>query len=222
MFNIILKYLPENNRLERIWKLCLVDFKKRYYDHRLGILWALINPLFKIFVYWVVFAFIFETKTENHGLFIFISLLFWMFFAEATKTSLSIFKSKRYLLENIQFNTLDLFYSSTFSSFIGFIFNLTAYFIISLILNVKISLLVLFLPVSLALVFLLAFSSSLILASIKIRIKDIDHVWDMTLFAGFWASPILYPITQIPDNFSFIIYLNPMFGIMENARNTIL
>jgi ABC-type polysaccharide/polyol phosphate export permease len=67
----LVKYWPENNRLERIWKLAQVDFKKRYYNDRLGLLWALINPIFKVIVYFLVFSLFFKVQQENYGLYLF-------------------------------------------------------------------------------------------------------------------------------------------------------
>ena len=55
------EWLPENNRLERIWKLAQVEFKKRYYNDRLGLVWALLNPLFQMGIYYLVFKYIYKT-----------------------------------------------------------------------------------------------------------------------------------------------------------------
>ena len=52
----LIKRLPENNRIELIWKLAQVDFKKRYYNDSLGLFWALLNPIFRILIYCLLYT----------------------------------------------------------------------------------------------------------------------------------------------------------------------
>ena len=117
IWKIITESAPENNRFERIWMLGKVDFRKRYYDSKLGLVWALINPLFRLCVFYYVFTVLFERGGDNFVLHLFSGLIFWFFFVETTKKALVIFKQKKYLIENISFNKLDLFYSLILSTF---------------------------------------------------------------------------------------------------------
>lgn len=218
----ILERLPENNRLERIWKLAQVDFQRRYYDNSLGLVWALINPLFQVVVYYLAFTILLDNKMENYALYLFSGLLFWMFFTEGTNKGLNILKQKRYLIENIQFNKLDLFYSAILSVLMGFLFNISAYLIISLISGIPIYWQIIFLPILIANIFLLALAVSILLSTLNIYIKDIVHLWAMVILAGFWATPIFIPVSAFVDKLEFILYLNPVAGIIINAREILL
>jgi len=80
----VLRKIPENNRFERIWTLAKVDFKKRYYDSVLGMVWALLNPLLRLAVYTLAFEFIRNAQFENFHIYLFSALLCWMFFTELT------------------------------------------------------------------------------------------------------------------------------------------
>ena len=124
----ILESLPENNQFERIWILAKTDFKIRYYGTFLGLVWALINPLFRLSVYYIVFSLVIEHNIPNYGLHIFSGLVIWMFFLEGTKKGLNMIKSKRYLLENVDFNKLDIYISAVLSSLMGLLFNIFVYF----------------------------------------------------------------------------------------------
>ena len=86
----IAERIPENNQYERIWILAKTDFKLKYYDTFLGMIWAIASPLFRILIYYFVFTFIFTNKIPNYGLHIFSGLLVWMFFQEATKKGLTM------------------------------------------------------------------------------------------------------------------------------------
>ncbi len=222
MLKNILESLPENNRLERIWLLAKTDFKQRYYESNLGLVWALINPLFRLLIYYVVFTVVFESKIENYALYLFSGLLLWMFFSETTKKGIKILINKRYLIENIPFNKLDLFIASTIAGAIGLAFNFFVYFILSLFFSIEYSVTVLFLPVLLFNMCLLVFAVSILLSTIHIYLKDIGHLWDMFLILLFWTSPIFYGRGVLFEKLKILLYLNPIAGIMNNVREILI
>ena len=135
IFGYILEKLPENNKLERIWVLAKVDFNSRYYYHKLGVIWALIRPMVELVVYFTIFKTIFNVGVPNFELYIFSGLLVWYFFTEGTSKGYTVLLTKRYLIESIQFNKTDLFVSATLSALLAFLFNFSAYLIISLIID---------------------------------------------------------------------------------------
>lgn len=226
MFNQVLKpilgQLPRNNRLERIWLMAKIDFKKRYYDQGLGILWALINPLFKLLVYYFAFTYIMTSRVPSFALYLFSGIIAWAFFAQGTKKGINLLKSKKYLIESIQFQQLDLFMSASLSVFFAFLFNLSAYFAIHFIYQIPIFPSIIYLPILVLNMFVLVLGMSMLLSTINIYLRDITHLWDMVLLGGFWLTPIIYQKELILDNYYFFAYLNPMFGIIVNLRETVL
>ena len=227
MINKILKplvpYLPENNRLERIWIFAKVDFRKRYYDSWLGLLWALINPLFQVTIYYFVFTLLFGNEIENFALYIFLALICWMFFSESSKKGIYLLASKRYLLESMPFQRKDLFLSSSFSVLFGFLFNFIAYLLMSAILGVKFSYLFFWFPILMLNIFLITYSTSLILGTVSIFLKDITHLWDIIVLVGFWTVPIFWNQKILFEGkVSYLLLVNPITGIIVNARNVLL
>ncbi len=218
----ITKRLPENNQYERIWILAKTDFKLKYYDTFLGMIWAIASPLFRILIYYFVFTFIFTNKIPNYGLHIFSGLLVWMFFQEATKKGLTILKSKRYLIENIKFNKLDLFVSSLLSSLMALIVNLIVYFIVTMFFKIPITWNLLFIPLIILNICILVFAVNLILSTINIFFRDMSQIWDMILLAMFWINPIFYAKSVIFEYFPILMYINPLAGIIVNIREGLM
>lgn len=219
----LVPYLPENNRLERIWILAKFDFKSRYYYHNLGILWAFIRPVFEFIIYYVVFTTIFSSSIPNYALYLFLGLILWSFFVEGSNKGIHVLLSKRYLLENIPFNKLDLFIASTFSAFLGFLFNFFAYAVLSFTLGIiPFNIYFIYFLLLMINLFLLTMGISLLLATISIYLKDIQHVWDMIILAGLWLTPILYDKTLIEEKLPALLYLNPVSGIIVNIRAVVL
>ena len=226
IFEPILRRLPENNRLERIWKLAQVDFKKRYYNHALGLLWALLNPLFRVAVYYIVFTQIIEMKRDdiesNYALFLFIGIILWQLFVESAKKLMKILYVKKYLIENIEVAKIDLFLSSEFSIFYGFSFNLIAFAAASLAFGVVPGWDVLYLIVVLFSIFLIGMGVGMILAVVYIFVRDIDHVMDIVFLLGFWTSGVFFKGDIILEKLPPLYYANPFVGIIINARAALL
>lgn len=219
IFGPLLERLPENNRLERIWILAKVDFKKRYYESGLGLLWALINPLMRLAVYTLAFQFIRTSKFENFSLYLFSGLLVWLFFTELAGKGLTLVKQKKYLFESIQFNWVDVFIGSGLSALIGFLFNFSAYFIMSFIVGIYPGIYVLWLPLLILNILITASAFSILMASINVYLKDINHLWSIIVLAGFWTAPIFFPLESLIEKAPILPWIHPTTPIIVNIRN---
>jgi len=220
-----IEFIPENNRIERIWKLAQVEFKKRYYNDRLGLFWALLNPIFRVLIYYTVFTIFFKRAIEgidNYALFLFSGIIFWQAFVEASKKGMTLLQSKKYLIENVKVAKVDLFYSSTLSTLMGFLFNLGAYMIIALLFGAKMSWLLIALPLLVMNVFLIAAGLGMILSVIYIYFKDIHHLLDIIFLFGFWSSGVFFKGDVFKEIFPAYIFINPFVGIIINVRNVLV
>jgi len=222
MIQKIIDWIPENNRLERIWLMAKFDFVTRYYGSFLGLFWALLKPLFQLGVFYVVFTMFIKMRTEKFLLFLFIGIIMFQFFTESAKGSMNIFKTKRYLLENIQINRLDIFYSAISATFLGFLFNFVAFCLGNLLLNDTFSWSILYFPLVLANLIIIIMATQLIFATISIYLKDIDNIWFVLNNLLFWGSGIFFDLSTLTGKKALIKYFNPLAGILMNARDTLI
>ncbi len=218
----LVKLIPQNNRIQRIWKLSQVDYKKRFYNSQWGVLWSLFNPLARLLIYYLVFQFLIPQNIENYALYLFSGILIWMFFSECTRRGFRVFISKKYLIESIQFNWLDLFYSLALGVFWGFVFNFLAYFLLSYTIGVDITLNYLYFPFYILNIFVLTLAVTIILAILSLYVVDIIHIWDLVLLAGFWSAPILFRGETILEKFPLLAFIHPFTGLIINVRKSIL
>ena len=219
VFSPITKRLPESNRLERIWKLAQVDFKKRYYNNRLGLVWALLNPIFRIAVYYYVFTQIIKMeRIENYAIFLFCGLVAWLGFKEAAQKGIGMIKTKKYLIVNIQFNHTDLFFSSTISVFMGTMFNTVALIIACLVAGISMSINLLYIPLVFLNLFIIGMGAAMILATIRIYFDDIVHLWTMISLLGFWTSGVFLKGEIFLEQAPILLYIHPFIGIIINMR----
>lgn len=218
----LLEKIPESNRLERIWKLAQVDFKERYYNDRLGLLWALIKPAFEVCIYFFFFKKVFRVQTENYALFLFSGLIVYGVFSEATSRGMRLLSQKLYLLDTVQLSKIDLFTSYILSVFIGFSFNLTAFILIGLLTGNIFSMNVFWMiPIMMAVAFI-SMGTALMLSCIQPFIKDLHHAWEMVLMLGTFSSGIFFEAKVMYVDMPYVRYLNPFVGIVENVHGALL
>lgn len=223
--NNLLYKLPHKtvNRIERILLIAETDYHIRYYGSKLGVLWAFINPFFKILVYYLAFTYLIGTNRDpDFILYIFSGFITWQFFSETSKASIRLFLSKRFILQNVKIVKLDFFLSLIFSKIRGFIVNLTIFFIFSFLFNEpEYSWNLLYLiPILLSLnIFTLGIT--FYLSTLFIFFKDLDHLWDIVLMAGFWSLPIIWDYHAIIDKYP-IMLINPLTIFLINLREVLV
>lgn len=225
MISSLLKHIPQRNRFERLWKIAQVDFKKNFYNSKLGLLWAFLNPLLRLSIYYFAFTFLMERVREgidNFALFLFSALIFWMEFTRTLKRGMKVLDQKRYLIENIKINKIDLFISLGISSLMAFSFNITAYLIIAFILGTKISSSILILPILIINLYLITLGLCMILSVIYLGLRDIVHLVDILILFGFWTSGVIFPTEKVLVKFPVLYYTNPFMGLFSNVRSILV
>lgn len=221
---IIKDWFKGTNKLERFWLLAKIEFKLRYYENKLGLLWALAKPISDIIIYYIAFELIMKTGIPNFGSYFFIALVLWNFFLESTSGTISILATKKYLYEYTNMNKIEIYVSVIGSNMIGLFFNLLMFFICFLLfqsgsyVSIYTSLLI---PIILNLA-ILSLGFSLILSTLYVVAKDIAQVWAIIVSVGFWISPIVYKLDKFRDALPGLDYINPIAGIIINTRKVVL
>lgn len=225
VIKIIIDWVKSSNKLERIWLLAKIEFKLRYYENKLGLLWALIKPVCDIFIYYIAFEVILRQGVPHFVSFLFIGLILWNFFIESTSGTVQILSTKKYLYEYTNMNKIEIYLSTIFSNCIGFFFNLIFFIIFYQFFDKGspgISIKCLYIiPIFFNLI-ILALGFSMILSNIYVIAKDITQVWLVVTGLAFWISPILFKLDVFRQALPGVDYLNPISGIIINARNVMM
>lgn len=218
-------WVKGSNKFERIWLLAKIEFKLRYYENKLGLLWALLKPVMDIIIYYTVFKTILKTDVPAFASYLFIGLILWNFFVESTSGSIQILQTKKYLYEYSNMNKLDIYISQLLSNSIGFCFNLVMFIIFYTLIEPSSNGLsftaIWILPLFVTL-FLLSLGLALILSTIYIIAKDITQVWQVFVSFLFFLSPIFYSLLMFKKALPAFDYANPIAGIIINARRVLM
>lgn len=208
--------LKKNLRILK--EIAVSDFKVRYQNSILGYFWTLIKPLLLFAVLYVVFSIFMRFPVENYQLYLLLGVIIWNFFAEATSIALRCFENKRSLITKIYFPRVIVVIASTLTSFLTFLLNIIVFFIFLFISDIQLSFNFFFFIVYVIALYFVILSVSLILSVLYVKFRDISHIWDVLLQVSFWLTPIIYPVSMIPDKYHRLIYLNPLARIIEYSR----
>ena len=223
--NNIKDWISRSNKFERLWLLAKIDYKLRYYENKLGLLWALIKPISDIFIYYIAFEVIMKQGIPNFVSFLFIGLIMWNFFLESTSGTIQILSSKKYLYEYTNMNKIEIYLSTILTNTFGIFFNFIMFAVYYHFIeanNIPFTLYALyFIPIFINLA-ITSLAFSLILSNIYISAKDVTQIWAVVAGLGFWLSPILFRLDTFRNAMPSLEYINPLSGIIINTRNVLM
>ncbi len=202
-------------------ELVRTDFKLRYQGSVLGYAWSLLRPLLLFLILYIVFVkfFNFGQGIPHYPVYLLLGIVLWNFFAEMTSQSLGSIVSRGDLVRKIRIPRWIIVLSSSISALINLFLNLLVVVVFLLVNHVDLLKTSLILPLILIEVYIFAIGLSLFLAAAFVKYRDVGYIWEVVLQAGFYLTPILYPISRITNlTFQKLIMLNPMAQAVQDAR----
>lgn len=205
-----------------IYNLVSRDLKVKYKGSILGFLWSLLNPLIMLIVYTVAFKYIIKIRVENFPLFFLCGFLPWTFLSLSLSMAASSIRDNANLVKKVYFPREILPLSIVLSNLVQFLLTFIILIPALIIFNIKLGFPLLFLP--LIILFHIAFTLGLayILSALYVFYSDVRHLLEIFLQIWFWLTPIIYPVSFVPERFQSLYRLNPAVLIVESYRDTLL
>ena len=195
------------------------EIRGKYKNSFLGVLWSFLNPLLQIAVYAIVFPLILRNTQENYVIFLCCGLIPWTFFSTAISRSAFTMIENGNILKKVYFPREILPISVVTSEAVNFMISTIIILAFVIFGGLGITKYVLFYPLILVVQYLLVLAISLIVSSITVYFRDLQHFIGILLQLLFYATPIVYASETIPANFQWILKYNPMTYIIEGYRN---
>lgn len=217
-------YLSKQNRV-LLSELVRTDFKLRYQGSILGYAWSVLKPLLLFVILYIVFVnFLNIGKgVEHFPVYLLLGIVLWNFFVEMTSQSLGAIVGRGDLIRKIRISRWVIVFSSSISALINLAINLLVVIIFAIFNGVHFTLFALLLPLSIIQIYIFALGVSLFLSAAYVRFRDMSYIWEVVLQAGFYATPILYPLGLITDTLiQKILLLNPMAQAVQDARHNLI
>lgn len=222
--------------LKEVWEyrdllLMLVkrDFITFYKQTILGPLWFIIQPLLTTGIYIILFGNIAKLSTDGvpQVLFYLSGITVWNYFSESlTKTS-SVFTSNAGMFGKVYFPRLIMPLAIVTSSLMKFavqfiIFILVLLYFIIFTNDVQPNIWILFTPVLVLLMALFALGMGMIFSSMTTKYKDLAFLLTFGVQLFMYITPVVYPISALPEKYRFLVYMNPLSSIFECFRYAFL
>ncbi|MFA6077803.1 MAG: ABC transporter permease [Candidatus Paceibacterota bacterium] len=203
-----------------VWR----DFKVRYKQTIIGVGWAIFQPFMTMVVFSIFFGTLLKIPSDNvpYPIFVYTGLLFWQFFSSALSETSSVLISNQAIITKVYFPRLILPLSSVATKLVDFAIasvilagmmvyygyapHLTGLFI---------------LPLLLAITFMASVGGGLFLAAINVKYRDVRYILPFFIQILMFLTPVIYP-ASIAGKYSWILALNPMMGVIQSARASLL
>lgn len=208
-----------------IWELTKKDFRQRYLGSYLGILWAFIQPMVTVMIFWFVFQVGFKARpVENFPfiLWLICGIFPWNFFNDALNGGTNSIIGNSYLVKKIFFNISLLPIVQIMSALLIHVFFICVTFLMFMFYGYMPSVYNFQIIYYLFAIICLTFGISLITASLIIFLRDIGQIVMMILQFGFWITPVFWSYAIIPRQYIWFLKLNPLFYIVEGYRDSFI
>jgi len=205
---------------ELLYFLVWRDVKVRYKQAKVGAAWAVLQPLLQMLILTLVFSRIARVPSDGtpYPVFVYTGLLAWNFFSSALTRCTASVVGQANLVSKIYFPRLIMPVSATLSGIVDF----GIAFVILLVMMGYYGILpgadVLMLPVFVLLALITALSVGIWMAALNVRYRDIGYIVPLLVQLWFFATPVAYPIGELPEKWRIFYSLNPMVGVVEGFR----
>jgi ABC-2 type transport system permease protein len=206
------------------WTLAVTDFKLRFYGSVLGYVWTLARPFMFFGVIYFVFTEIvgLAKNVPNYGVYILFSLVLFQFFGEATGNCVGALVARENLLRKMRFPRLVIPLAVVLTALFNLGMTLIAVMVFALASGVYPTLGWLELPVIIAILAFFATGVGLLLSALFVRYRDVQPIWEVFSQMLFYASPILYVSTLVPETYQHPYHANPIASLLAEMRHAVV
>lgn len=200
-----------------VWR----DIKVRYKQTVFGAAWAIFQPFVSMIVFSVFFGTLVKVPSDNmpYPIFVFAGLLPWTFFSNGLSRASTSLHTESNMISKVYFPRLLVPISSLGAGVVDFIISLFFMLAMMVYYGVYPGLsAVLFVPLILIII-LLTIGVGTLLATMSVSYRDIKHITPFFIQLWMYATPVIYPVSIIPERWRWVLSLNPMSGLIDGCRS---
>jgi len=187
-----------------------VKYKRTYF----GYFWSLLNPLLQLSVLALVFSHIVNRGIKDYSLYLFSGLLAWNFFQSSTVTSATCLLENENFIKKIYLPKIIFPLSRLLVRGVEFVFSFFALAILAVVFGFHFSWVVLLLPFAVFLLFTFSLGVTLLASVMTVYFRDVQYLMGVFLQLLYFATPIMYPVSMLPERYAFYLGLNPIYRLI--------
>jgi lipopolysaccharide transport system permease protein len=209
---------------ELLYTLVEREVKIRYKQTAIGVSWVLLQPLLAMLIFTAVFGRMAKMPSDGiwYPVFLLTALLPWTYFSQAITRSGSSLVSSANLVKKVYFPRIFIPLSAIVTPLVDFVLSLVLLFGLLLYAGIPLSWKVFTLPLFMLVAMLTATGVGLILTTANVKYRDVGHALPFLIQIWMFLSPIVYPVSLVPERWQLLYGLNPMVGVLEGFRWALL
>lgn len=216
---------------ELVWMMSVRSIESQFNGSYLGIFWSFIQPLFMLGIYTFVFSTIFHARFGSdpryavkgaYSVILFSGMAVYHIFSETVSKSSTLIGKNRNLVRKVVFPLELLPVINLFSVLLLSLVHLVLVMIGGAIVLGSFSWKVLLLPVTLVPLLLFACGCSYVAAALGVFFRDLPYLLSLLLQMWFYLTPIIYPVTIVPERYRWLYKFNPMATLVEQTRRFLI
>lgn len=225
-FVALLKTLRLNKRI--IFLTTFIELKKRHAGSILGPTWIFIYPALLLSMYLFVYLAVFKVKVTGisspfeYALFVLAGIIPYLGFSEVLNGSVLLLSQNRHLITNVIVPMEIIPVRQVCIALVSQCMSLAILMIMLLLSGGQASLFWLWVPVMLTLEFLFLAGLAFIFAALGVLIKDLAQIMAIITLFLLFVSPVGYTKEMVPQNLQFVLYLNPIYYLVDTFREPLL
>lgn len=195
------------------------EIRGRYKKSFFGVLWSFLNPLLQLAVYALIFPIILKDTQPNYVIFLCVALIPWTFFTTTITQSAASMIVNGNIIKKVYFPREIIPISVVTSGCINFLISTIIVIGFVLASGIGLTKYVLYYPLILIIQYILLLALAFIISSITVYLRDVEHFIGIAIQLLFYATPIVYAGKTIPEDFQFIMKLNPLAHLINAYRD---
>jgi ABC-2 type transport system permease protein len=206
------------------WLLSVTEFKLSYFGTVFGYFWSLVLPLVRFAVLYAVFTRIvrFGGTVPNYAQLLLLNLTLYALFSEATTRAVRSVVSSENIVRKTQFPRIVIPLSVVITALLNLGLNLIAVLVFLTVTGVGPRVTWLALPLVVAMLAVMTTGVSLLVSALFVRFRDVAQMWGLMVLVLFYGSGVLYPVESIPHSMRFLLFVNPLVPLLEEARISVV
>ncbi len=209
---------------ELLYVLTMRDIKVRYKQTVLGFAWAIIQPVMLMIVFSVFFGNLAKMPSDGvpYPIFVYAGLLPWTFFANAITTAGNSLVGSAQLVSKVYFPRLIIPLASVGAGLVDFVISAAVLLLLMVYYDVMWSMNLLLVPLLVLGASVAALAVGTFLSALNVAYRDFRYVIPFLVQFWMFATPVVYPASLVPEKWRWLLYFNPMAGLIEGFRSAFL
>lgn len=161
-------------------------------------------------------------QVPHFAVYLLLGIVLWNFFTDVTTSSVNIIVGKGDLMRKINFPKYVIVIASSIAALINLLLNLIVVLFFMILSGVDFRVAGLYFPLLVIELFVFALAVAFFLSTAFVRFRDVGYIWEVVTQGAFYATPILYPLSQIPAKYAKLIILNPIAQMIQDSRYVLI